>query len=68
MTNIMKYITLIGVIAGLSVPAQADNHCKAKDDKSCQESSECYWVKGYTNAKSEMVKGHCRAKPSKPTK
>jgi len=56
------------VFVGTSTAAYADNVCKPKDTKACQEASECYWVKGYTNTKSEMIKGHCRAKPGNPKK
>ncbi len=56
------------VLVAFSNAAMAENMCKPKDANACQEAVECYWVKGYTNSKSEMIKGHCRVKPGNPKK
>ena len=61
-------LALVSLIASLSalgaVPAVADNACKALSQPSCDGSTQCSWVQGYTRKDGREVAAYCRAKPA----
>jgi len=57
---------LVSLIIGISGNAQAAT-CKGLSRASCETSTSCSWVKGYTTKSGSKVSAYCRSKSGKST-